>query len=188
MKDTDTRKRAARTAVDGFIAVERIYRHAHQILMVLKDKLKDELNLRVDSPVRSNASSSQDPESWIHKFRGLYLSETRVSLEEYKKKEVPLLFLQMSLRNPNGNEPMLRYGVIEKIFNMSTWKGARFDEYFRMILAELHSDPKSAPVKASHCEAVVHFDEKLLLDVRVDSDIVDLAREIGERYGSSLLK
>jgi hypothetical protein len=57
-----------------------------------------------------------------------------------------------------------------------------------MIMAELHADPNPDPIRASHCEAVVHFDEKPLLDIREDSEVVDLAREIGERYGELMLK
>lgn len=188
MDDRNIRERAARTAVDGFIVVERIYRHAHQILMELKDKLKTDLNLTIESPVYSNSSSSSDPSSWIHKFRGLYLAESKLSLEDYKRKEAPILFLQASLHNSKVKEPLLRYGIVEKIFNMSTWKGIRFDDYFRMILAELHANPGSNPVKASHCEARVQCVEKPLLDVREDSDVVDLAQQISEQYGELMLK
>jgi hypothetical protein len=95
--------------------------------------------------------------------------------------------LQASLYNQNKIEPLLRYGVIEKIFNRRTWKGIRFDDYFRMILAELHSQPKSDAVKVSHCEAIVHFAEKAILDVREDADVVDLCGQIAERYGHLLL-
>jgi hypothetical protein len=187
MNDTDTRKRAARTAVDGFIAVERIYRHAYQTLIVLKDRIKDDLNLKVESPLRNNAITTSDPSSWIFKFRGLFLSSSKIALEEYKKRQVPALFLQVSLHNPNGREPLIRYGVIEKIFNMTAWKGVRFDDYFRMILTELHAEPSAEVMKASHCEAIVHFDEKPLLDIREDSDVADLGREISEKYGPTIL-
>ena len=188
MNDTGIREKAARTAVDSFIAVERIYRHAHQTLTVLKDKLKDELKLKTESPMWYNSSSSSDPTSWIHRFRGLYLAHSKPTLELYSKKEFPLLFLQASLYNPNKTEPILRYGIIEKMFNMSEWKGVRFDEHFRYLLSDIHAEPRVGEVKASRCEAIVQFDEKPLLDVRQDSDIVELATEIGERYGNSLLK
>ena len=98
------------------------------------------------------------------------------------------LFLQASLHTSKVKEPLLRYGIVEKIFNMSTWKGIRFDDYFRMILAELHASPGSNPVKASHCEARVQCVEKPLLDVREDSDVVDLAQQISEQYGELMLK
>jgi len=188
MQDKNIRERAGQTAIDGFSVVERIYRHTHQTLMALKDKLKSDLNLRIESPVHSNPSSSFEPTSWIHKFRGLYLSPSKTNLESYKENEFPILFLQTSMYNFNRTEPILRYGIIEKMFNMSEWKGVRFDEHFRYLLADIHDEPKSGEIRASRCDAILHFDEKPLLDVREDSDIVDLAREISERYGSSLLK
>ena len=187
MNDTDMRAQASRTAVDGFKVVERIYRHAYQTLMVLKDRIKEDLNLKVESPLRNNAINTSDPSSWIFKFRGLVLSASKIALEEYKNRQVPILFLQVSLHNSNWREPLIRYGVIEKIFNMSTYKGARFDDYFRMILTELHAEPSAEAVKASHCEAIVRFDEKPLLDVREDSHVADLGREISEKYGPALL-
>ena len=188
MSEGDTRIRAGQTAIDGFNIVERLYRHTYQVLMALKDKLKDELNLRVESPFYNSSIATSDPASWIFRFRGLYLAASKMSLEEYGKLKAPLLFLQASLHNSNSIEPLLRYGVIEKILNMSAWKNIRFDDYFRMIMAELHADPNPDPIRASHCEAVVHFDEKPLLDIREDSEVVDLAREIGERYGELMLK
>jgi hypothetical protein len=110
------------------------------------------------------------------------LANEKFSLEEYKKKGKPVLFIQTSLYNPNGREPILRYGVIEKIFNMRPLKGATFDDYFRMTLAQIHENPKSGHVKAFNCEASVVFNEKPLLDIKEDKDVVALAREIGEKY------
>jgi hypothetical protein len=68
------REKAAKTAVDGFVVVERIYRHAYQTLVTLKDKLKMDYNLKVESPLYYNPQSVADPKSWIHHFRGLYLA------------------------------------------------------------------------------------------------------------------
>ncbi len=184
----DIREKAARTAVDTFIAVERIYRHSYQTLMALKDKLKVDLNLKMESPLYMNFTSTADPRSWIHQFRGLYLSLNKISLEDYNKREIPILFLQASLYNPNSQEPILRYGIIERIFNITTWKNVRFDDYFRMTLIHLHNEQNSGEIKMSHCEAIVHCDEKPLLDIREDKDIVVLATEIGEKYAKPLLK
>lgn len=181
--DKDMREKAAKTAVDGFIVVERIYRHAYQTIMALKDKLKAEHNLKAESPVYHNYQSGADPESWLYHFRGFYLANTKVTLEVYNKKEVPILFIQASLYNPNGKEPVLRYGLIERIFNISTWKGARFDDYFRMTLIEIHAERQSGHIKTNSCEAKVRFDEKPLLDIREDKDIVSLAGEIVDKYG-----
>lgn len=181
------RERAARTAVDGFIVVERIYRHAYQTLMALKDTLKTEYNLKEESPFFSNPQSAANPNLWFYHFRGFYLANAKITLEAYNKKEVPVLFIQASLYNPNGKEPALRYGIIERIFNMKTWKGITFNDYFRMILEEFHAEPNSSEIKASHCEAIAHFDEKPLLDIREDKDIVALAGEIGGKYGKLLL-
>jgi hypothetical protein len=182
-----TRQKAAQTAVDGFIIVERMYRHAYQTLMALKATLKTDLDLRTESALHSNPIVTADPRSWLHLFRWLYLAKTRVSLEGYKKKIVPVLFLQASLYNPDGEEPILRYGIVEKVFNMTTLKGARFDTYFRSTLAQLHVQRKSGKIRASNCEAEVRFDEKPLLDIREDGDIVALAAEIGQKYAKSLL-
>ena len=184
--DKDIREKAAKTAVDGFIVVERIYRHAYQTLTALKEKLKGELNLKVESPMFSNPIYSADPKSWLYHFRGLYLAKAKVSVEEYMKREMPVLFLQASLYNPNGQEPILRYGIIEKIFNISLWKGARFDDYFKMTLIQVHDERKSGDVEANSCEAKVHFDEKPLLDIREDRHIVALAEEIGDKYAKHL--
>ncbi len=181
--DKEIRESAARTAIDGFIVVERIYRHSYQTLMALKDKLKIDLNLKMESPLYMNFTATVDPKSWIHQFRGLYLSIKKISLEEYNKKEIPILFFQASLYNPNGQEPIFRYGVIERIFNLIAWKNARFDDYFRMTLIHLHNEQNSGKIKMSHCEAIVHCDEKQLLDIREDKNIVDLAEEIVGKHG-----
>jgi hypothetical protein len=182
--DENLRKKAGKTAVDGFIVVERIYRHSYQVLTALKDDIKRQYNfLKEESAMRSSSQSTSDPESWIYQFRGIYLANEKFSLEEYKKKEKPILFIQASLYNPtNAQEPILRYGVIEKIFNMKPWKGVHFDDYFRMTLAQIHETPKSGRVRASHCEASVVFDETLLLDIKEDKDVVSLAKVIGEKY------
>jgi hypothetical protein len=185
--DRDVREKAAKTAVDGFIVVERIYRHAYQTVTALKEKLKDELNLKVESPLYSNNISTADPKSWIFQFRGLYLANKKVFLEEYRKGEIPIFFLQASLFNPNDQEPVLRYGVIKKIFNITTWKGARFDDYFKMTIAQLHTEPKSSEIKASHCEATLESTERFLLDIKEDKDIVALVDEITDKYANLLL-
>lgn len=176
------RKKAAQTAVDGFIVVERIYRHSYQVLTALKDDIKSEYNLKIESAPRSSPQSASDPHSWIYQFRGIYLANEKFSLDEYKKKEKPILFIQTSLYNPNGQEPILRYGIIKKIFDMRPLKGATFDDYFRVTLAQIHEKQKSGQVRASHCEASVIFDEKPLLDIIEDKDVVVLAKEIGEKY------
>jgi hypothetical protein len=180
--DDNLRKKAAKTAVDGFVVVERIYRHSYQVLAALKDDIKTEYNLKGESAMRSSPQSSSDPHSWIYQFRGIYLANEKFSLEEYKKKGKPILFIQTSLYNPNGREPILRYGIIKKIFDMRPLKGATFDDYFRMTLAKIHEDPKPGQVRASHCEASAVFDEKPLLDIREDKDVVLLAKDIGEKY------
>ena len=180
--DETLRKKAAKTAIDGFIVVEKIYLHSYQILTALKEDIKVRYNLKEASPMRSSPQSTSDPQSWIYQFRGIYLASGKFSLEEYKKKEKPILFIQTSLYNPNGQEPILRYGIIEKIFNMKPWKGVHFDDYFRMTLTQIHENPRSGHVKASHCEASVEFNEKPLLDVKEEKDVAALAKEIGEKY------
>ena len=184
--DNNMREKAAKTAVDAFIVVERIYRHSFQTLNALKEELKTQLGL-IESPLRISAQSSADPKSWIYQFRGVYLANKKLSLEEYKKQETPILFLQVSLYNPSGREPILRYGIIQRIFNMRPLKGARFDDYFRMVLARMHDEPKSGELKALSCNATVHFDEKPLLDIREDKEVVALAGEISEKYAKFLL-
>lgn len=181
MTDKDDRKNAAKTAVDGFIVVERIYRHSLQVLISLKDELKTEHNFK-ESPSYGNYQSFTDPKSWIWQFRGLYLAPKKILLEEYQNKEVPILFLQISMYNPNRREPILRYGIIKRIFNISTWKGVRFDDYFKMTLILMHDEPKPGDLKMTHCEATVDFEERALLDIREDKDISALAKEISERY------
>ena len=181
------RQKAAKTAANGFIVVERIYRHSYQTLMALKDKLKTDFDLRAESPLHSNPTITADPKSWLHLFRGLYLAKTKVTLEGYKKEKVPLLFLQASLYNSNAQEPILRFGIVEDIFNMTPLKGALFDAYFRATLARLHAEAKPGKIRASNCEAKVRFDEMHLLDIREDEDIATLAQEIGQKYAKLLL-
>lgn len=180
--DETLRKKAAKTAVDGFVVVERIYRHSYQVLTAFKDGIKAEYNLKYESAQRASPQSSSEPQSWIYQFRGIYLAEEKFSLEEYKKKVKPILFIQNSLYNPDGREPILRYGVIEKIFNMRSLKGATFDDYFKTILVEIHRNPKSGHIKAFNCEAQAVFAEKLLLDIKEDKNVVALTKEIGEKY------
>jgi hypothetical protein len=59
--DENLRKKAAKTAVDGFIVVEKIYRHSYQVLTALKDDIKVEYNLKGESAMRSSPQSSSDP-------------------------------------------------------------------------------------------------------------------------------
>ena len=70
---------------------------------------------------------------------------------------------------------------------MSALKDARFDIYFKAILAQLHAKPESGHIRASNCEVELRFDEKPLLDIRKDEDIVALAGEIGQKYATFLL-
>lgn len=113
--DETMRKKAARTAVDGFKVVERLYRHAYQIITALKDEIKMTYNLKGECPLYNNSQSATDPKSWLYHFRGLYLASRKISLDEYTKRGHPILFLQASLYNPKDKEPLLRYGVIENI-------------------------------------------------------------------------
>jgi len=78
--------------------------------------------------------------------------------------------------------------VITGINNISTWKGARFDDYFKKILTLIHAEIKQGNLKTSHCEATVDFEEKALLDIREDKDIADLVKRIGEKYAKYFLK
>lgn len=181
-------EKAARTAVDAFIAVVRLYRHSYQTITAIKEKIKSEYNLKAESALFNNYQSSADPESWIYHFRGIFLSERKITLEDYKKGPRGVLFLQSSLYNPNRQEPMFRYGVIEKIFNMSTWKGARFEEYVKMVLIELHNESRTGSLKTNYLEATTQFDEKPLLAIRQDKDIIDIAEEIGNKYINKILK
>ena len=180
--DDETRQRAARTVVDGFMVVERIYRHAYQTLMALKDDIKAELNLKFESPQYSQTQSSGDPKSWIYHYRGLYLSRKKILLEDYKKKEHPVLFLQISLYNQNGKEPFLRYGVVQKLTITGTWKNPRFDDYFRELLSEIHFSQGTGEIKTLHSNGTIQSSEIPLLDIREDSDIVTLAKKIISKY------
>ena len=47
--DENLRKKAGKTAVDGFIVVERIYRHSYQVLTALKDDIKRQYNFLKES-------------------------------------------------------------------------------------------------------------------------------------------
>jgi len=180
--DKTMKQKAARTAVDGFKVVERLYRHGYQILTALKDEIKMAQNLKSESPMYNNSQSATDPKSWLYHFKGLYLAYKKISLDEYIKTQGPILFLQASLYNPTDKEPLLRYGVIQNISDLKTWKGARFDDYFRQIIGELHSEPRSGKIKTSHCIGATKFDEKPLLDIREDQDVLALAGIIGEKY------
>jgi hypothetical protein len=181
MKDQDDREKAVKTVIDGFTVVERIYRHSFQVLMSLKEELKTEHEFK-ESPSYSSFSSANEPKSWIWQFRGLYLAPQKILLEGYQKNQVPILFLQVSMYSPNGREPILRYGVISRISNIATWKGARFDDYFKKTLTQMHDEQKTGNLKTTHCEAKVEFEEKALLDIREDKDILHLAKEISEKY------
>ncbi len=181
MNDQDNRKKAAKTAVQGFTVVERIYRHSFQVLTSLKEELKTEHEFK-ESPSYGSYTSTNDPKSWIWQFRGLYLAPQKILLEDYQKKELPILFLQVSMYNPNGREPIFRYGIIKRIFNIIRWKGIRFDDYFKMILLMMHDEQKSGDLKMTHCEATVDFKEIALLDIREDKDVSALAKEITEKH------
>jgi len=183
----DLRQQAAQTARDCFKAVETIYRHAYQVLIALKDEIKTEYNLKAESPVYHQAQSSTDPRSWFYHFRCLYLAADKVSLEEYKKHPIPILFLQASFYIPAGMEPILRYGVVKKIEVVGTWKNARFDEYFRELVTELHYDSKSNHIKTFHCRGDARFEEMPLLDLREPGDVVALAKKIKDKYGALLI-
>jgi len=182
----DLRQQAAQTAVEAFKAVERIYRHAYQTLMVLKEEIKTANNLRFESDMINCVQSSNDPASWIYNFKGVYLTRHKFTFDEYKQKLFPVFFLQTSMCNPDGMEPLIRYGIIRKVFNFSMYKNARFKEFVREILAELHANNGGEAIKARHCEAEVEKDEKLLFDLREDSDVVALSKEISEKYGGHL--
>ena len=185
--DDETRQRAAHTAVDGFKVIERIYRHAYQTLIALKDEIKAELNLKFESPQYYQFQSASDPKSWIHHYKGLYLSRKKILLEDYKKKEHPILFLQTSLYNQNGKEPFLRYGIIEKLIITGTWKNARFDDYFKELLSELHFSQGAGEIKTLHSKGTIQYSKILLLDIREDSDIVTLAKEIISKYSNFII-
>ena len=181
--EQDIRERAAQTVVDSFKVVERIYRHAHQTMTSLKEEIKTANNLRFESDVISCVQSSSDPASWIYRFRGLYLAHQNFSFEEYKQNTFPVFFLQSSIFNPDAKEPIIRFGIIKKIFNFNIYKNARFKDFVREILTELHAEREARNIRAPHCEAKVMVDEKLLLDLREDSNIEALTREISEKYG-----
>jgi len=183
----EMRQKASQTAVDAFKAVERIYRHAHQTLTALKEEIKTANNLKFESDIFNNAQSSTDPASWIYQFKGVYLAQQKFSFDEYKKKIFPVFFLQSSMCNSDGREPVIRYGIIRKIFNFNMYKNARFKEFVRSILTELHAEHEGKNIKARNCEAEVEMDEKLLLDLREDSNIEGLSREITEKYGKYLI-
>lgn len=180
--DKDMRKRAAQTVIDSFIVVERIYRHTYQTLNGLKESIKKDYPFKAESSMHTNPTVTSDPTSWIVNYRGLYLANDKIHLEEYKKKSQPVLFLHCSIFNKNNIEPILRYGVIEKIDNIAPIKGVRFDDFFREILYYMHTEMKKGTIKAPHCEATVDFHDKYLLDIREDKDIISLSREINDKF------
>lgn len=183
----DMRQQAAQTAVEAFKAVERIYRHAYQTLTALKEEIKTANNLKFESDTINCVQSSSDPASWIYHFKGVYLARQKFTFDEYKQRKFPVFFLQSSMCNPKDREPIIRYGIIRKIFNFNMYKNARFKEFVREILTELHAMHGVKDIKARHCEAEVDMDERLLLDLREDSNIEALSREINEKYGQVLL-
>jgi hypothetical protein len=185
--DQEMRQKATKTAVDAFKAVERIYRHAHQTMTALKEEIKTANNLKFESDPINCVQSSSDPASWIYHFKGVYLSQQKFSFDEYKRKIFPVFFLQSSMCNSDGREPVIRYGIIRKIFNFNMYKNARFKEFVRDILTELHAEHEGGNIKARRCEAEVKIDEKLLLDLRKDSNVETLSKEITEKYGKYLI-
>jgi hypothetical protein len=180
--EEDKRQKAAETVIDAFNVVERIYRHAFQVLSVLINEIKNMRPFEFESSLQSDSSSVNDPKSWIIHYRGVYLSAKKFDLDDYRKKNIPILLLQSSFYNPKKNEPLLRYGVIEHITDLKSFKGARFENYFQEIIEKLHVEPKQGEVKTPHCNARVIFDEKKLLDIREDKDVVDVSEEIRKKY------
>lgn len=182
--DSAEHKKAARTVTDAFKVVERIYRHTYQTLTALAEELKTALELDFMSPQNPQSQSSTDPKSWIHQYRALYLSRNKFSLEDYKGRPRPIIFLQVSIYyNGSKQEPALRYGLINEISSFLEYKNPRFDDYFKKIMNELHAAPKTGKIATTHCTAKVDFEEIPLLNIRDDADIVALARIITDKHG-----
>ena len=181
-KDTREREHAAQTVKNGFLVVERIYRHAYQTLMAMKNMIREEYNFTTESGLIGNAVTASDTRSWIYHSRGVCLATSRFDLDKYKEKPFPVLFLQASLYKPSGMEPVIRYGVIKKISNIKPYKGARLEDYFRGILIALHADSQQGNIKTLHCEASISFEERFLLDIREDKDVSSLVETIAHQY------
>jgi len=179
------REHANQTVLDAFRVVERIYRHTYQTLIALKDEIKSALDLKFESPQIPQSQSSTDPKSWIHQYRGLHLAREKFSLEDYRK-STPILFLQASLYGEPPRKPILRYGMIERIFDFIEYKNPRFDDYFKKILLELHSAPRSGDIETGNCKARLDYKEKPLLDILETQDVVALAKETVAVFGPSL--
>ncbi len=142
MMDNSMREKAIRTSIDGFKVVERIYRHTYQTLIALKEEIKAEFSFKAESPLYNQSIATNDPKSWVYHFKGQYLSEKKISIEDYKKKWIPILFLQSSMFHTTDQEPLIRYGVIEEITNILGYKGIRFDDLFREIISTIHNARK----------------------------------------------
>lgn len=180
--DQNIKQKAAKTIVDAFIVINRIYRHVYKTLDVLKEHIKTNYDFSQASSMCQNPDSSTDPETWFPHFKGLYLSFSKINLEDYRREPIPVLFLQASLYNPKQREPILRYGVIKKVSIIRDYKGAKFDDYFRRILMQIHSEPKTGIIKSYYHETEIDFTEKPLLDYIEEKDIEELAKQIGAKY------
>jgi len=185
--EKNIRKAAAKTAVDAFVAVERIYLHANQVLIALREELKTGLDLKAGSYMQHQAQASSDPKSWIYHYIALYLSKHIITLDKYLDNPTPLFFIQVSLFNFDNSEPVLRWGVLEKIIKVQRSKGMNLDSLFREIMAESHNEGVKNEIKTLHCRANVKSEYQLLLDVRNDSDIHEVSKKAIDNYGNFFL-
>jgi hypothetical protein len=181
------RQNAAQTTIDAFKVAAKIYRHSYQVLDTLKEKIKTDNGMRLESQVCNSTQSANDPDTWIYQYRGLYLGRKEFTFDGYKSQEIPVLFLQSSIYSFENSEPLIRYGIIERMYDFSPFQGAKFNEYFKKLLLVMHKDAAPGTIITSHCKAEVEFDEAPLLDIREDSDLLALADKINDKYGSRII-
>jgi len=185
--EKNTRKEAAKTAIDAFAAVERIFLHASQVLIAFREELKTGLGLKAASSMHNQAQAASDPRSWIYHFKALYLSKSTISLDKYLDSPTPLFFIQASFFNSDNSEPVLRWGVLEKIFEVQRSKGMNLDGLFREIMTEIHNEGIENEIKTLHCRTIMRSENKLLLDVRSDRDLHEVSKKAIDDYGKFFL-
>jgi len=181
------RQNAAQTVIDAFKVAGKIYRHSYQVLDTLKEKIKTDNDLKLESTIYNNTQSANDPDTWVYQFKGLYLGSRKFTFDEYKKNKIPVLFLQSSIYHSENREPLIRYGIIERMYDFSPLQGAGFHSYFRMLIWALHKKAKPGTIIASNCKGDVEFEEKPLLDIREESDLVALADKINDKYSGRII-
>lgn len=183
----EQRQEAGKYAINAVEVVKTLYEHTYQIVEKSSNQLQEELKIK-KSQSHINPMTGNMPSTWIRQFYGIGMFKGKVSHDDIKKNpKIPILFLMISLQGRKGQEPIIRYGVIEEINITGEWKGIKLDNYLQEILNTFHHE-QQPKIKANHCYASIKWKEKPLLDIRNEEDLNTLTQEIIKNYGDLFRK